>query len=304
MARCKMDRPERADYFRVFSRHLLMDEDYETLNREEWGSVFLLMLHQWTKSGSLPEDPRKLAAIARCSEAELGELLAKWDKLQPIEGQPGRVGIPYLVKEWEQVMGFYEAQSNRGKASAEAKKAQKSTTVQPTVNHGSTMVEPTLNRNSTNQDQDQDQDQEQKKGPAAQPALALPRGEVLAHWAAVAVPAGLPAVLKLDDKRRKALDARLKDPGWLALFREALDHVARSPVTAWMRGGSDRNWRCPLDYLLRDGQVEKLVAEARATTRAPARASPPRPGGIAADATTQAQVHRLIVPKLARVGAP
>ena len=95
MARCKMDRPQRAEYFRVFAKHLLTDEAYEFLTREEWGSVFLLMMNQWSRDGSLPEDHQKLAIIA------------KWS----IEELPGRVGIPYLNREWDQVMGFYQEQA-------------------------------------------------------------------------------------------------------------------------------------------------------------------------------------------------
>ena len=163
MARCKMDKPERADYIRIFARHLLTDEDYEHLTRDEWGSVFLFILHQWTKGGSLPDDHAKLAGIARCTPKALADLLAKWPKLLPIDGQPGRVGIPYVVKEWEQVMGFYQAQSNRGKASAESR-----------LNRKSTMVEPPMNHGATNQDQDQDQDQNQgkEKEPCTKPAKA------------------------------------------------------------------------------------------------------------------------------------
>jgi hypothetical protein len=162
-----MDRPERADYFRVFPRHMLMDEDYENLSREEWGSVFLLMLHQWAKGGTLPDDRRKLAWLARCTPDELDDLLAKWPKLEPVSGQPGRTGIPYLVREWDQVMSFYQEQRNRGKASAEARGRKSGAPDEPALNHGSTMVQPWFNNGSTagstNQDQDQDQDQDQEK---------------------------------------------------------------------------------------------------------------------------------------------
>jgi uncharacterized protein YdaU (DUF1376 family) len=142
--KCKMDKPERADFFRIFARHLLTDEEYEHLKREEWGSVFLLMLHQWTKQGSLPTDKVKLASLARCSVEELDSLLERWPKLMPIEGKPDRCGIPYLVREYGLVMEFYQEQSNRGKASVAKRRS----------NHGST-------GGSTNQDQDQDEDQDE-----------------------------------------------------------------------------------------------------------------------------------------------
>ena len=89
--RCKTDKHERADYFRIFAGNLLTDEDYENLTREEWGSIFLLMLHQWTKGGTLPEDPKKLAGLARCSREELHDLMEKWPNLKPCVSQPTKM---------------------------------------------------------------------------------------------------------------------------------------------------------------------------------------------------------------------
>ena len=134
-----MAKAERADYFRIFARNLLADEDYENLTREEWGSIFLLMLHQWTKRGTLPEDPKKLAGLARCSREELNDLMEKWPNLRPVEGQPGRVGIPFLVWEMATVRGFYAEQKEK---SAKAVAARRGSTGNrepmddPRVTHG------------------------------------------------------------------------------------------------------------------------------------------------------------------------
>ncbi len=155
--RCKLDRPERADYIRVFARHLLTDEDYENLTREEWGTVFLLILHQWTKGGTLPEEAWKLAAVGRCSEEELAKLLVKWPKLQPIVGQPGRVGIPYVFREWQQVMKFYDDQTQRSTLGVAARMSK----IDPRVTHGLPSGKPKdIPCGLPNQDQDQDKDQE------------------------------------------------------------------------------------------------------------------------------------------------
>ena len=153
MTRCKMDKPERADFFRVFARHMLVDEDYEHLSREEWGSVFLLMLHQWSKGGTLPADPRKLAGLARCSENELADLLEKWPKLEVVEGTVDRVGIPYLLREWSQVMGFYEAQTQRSALGVAARLSKGKPMGNPAVTHGSPTGLPV---GLPNQDQDKE----------------------------------------------------------------------------------------------------------------------------------------------------
>ena len=126
------------------------------------------------------------------------------------------------------------------------------------------------------------------------------RDEIIAHWRAVAVPAGLPDVLKLSDKLRKAMDTRLKDSAWLALFREAVSYAAQSPDGAWMRGGGDRRWLVTLDWMLKPDKAEEIAAKARACPR---RVSTLRPTSArAADAEAVAQAQQISVPKLARVG--
>jgi hypothetical protein len=128
------------------------------------------------------------------------------------------------------------------------------------------------------------------------------RAQALAFWAEVAVPAKLSAVLK-PEIYRASLGARLKDPAWLDLFKEAVTYAAQHPAGAWMRGAGtgDRIWKATLDYFLKPGSVEKTVEKARASS-GKAGGLPPRKGAIAADAATQAQVQKLSIPKLARIG--
>jgi len=120
--------------------------------------------------------------------------------------------------------------------------------------------------------------------------------QVLDHWQLVAVPMGLPKVLKVSPKLIKAIDVRLKDPAWLDLFREAVTFAARHPAAAWMRGEGTRAWKVSLEWLLKPDKAEEVAAKARA--------SPGRAGGIAADVSTQAQVQLLPVRRLLPAGAP
>ena len=158
----KMKKPERADYFRVFAAIMLLDDDYVDLTREQWGSVFLLMLTQWAKGGFLPGDHNKLAKIARCEPDELEELLRVWPKLKKIKGQPGKVGIPYLTQEYAEVMGYYEGQKIKGEKSAEAKMNNRNGQKQQDldVNHGSTTDEPSINLLDVDVDVDVERDKD------------------------------------------------------------------------------------------------------------------------------------------------
>jgi hypothetical protein len=148
MVRCKLDRPERAEYLRIFCATLLTDEDFETLTRAQFGSACLLMFHAWAKQGSLPSAPRKLAALARCTMEELEDLRAAWPKLVPLEdmdetAEPGaRVTIPYLWREWQQVMGFYAAQKERSGLGVAARRAKGSPKGCPTESHDEPMGQP------------------------------------------------------------------------------------------------------------------------------------------------------------------
>lgn len=134
------------------------------------------------------------------------------------------------------------------------------------------------------------------RAPKADPLAPL-REEILAHWRAVAVPAGLPDVLRVSPRLQKAMNTRLGDEGWLPLFREAVAFAARHPAADWMRGAGTRSWKASLDWFLKPDNVENTAAKARA--------APGRPHGIAADADTLAQVQRLPTRKLLpAAGAP
>lgn len=140
------------------------------------------------------------------------------------------------------------------------------------------------------------------KEPPTPAAAGAPRAEasqvelsplvqkVLEHWRTVAVPAGLPKVLKESPKLLKAIQTRLKDASWLGLYLEAVTFAARHPSADWMRGGGDRAWKCTLEWFLKPDKAEETAAKARA--------APGRFQGIAADTSTQSQLARRPVRKL------
>ena len=101
-----------------------------------------------------------------------------------------------------------------------------------------------------------------------------PVDQVLTFWREIAVPGGLPSVLELGEARKTHLKARLREKGWIELFREAVTYAASHPDGAWMRGEGSRPWRADLDYFLRPGTVLKTVERARAAGGRKSRASP------------------------------
>ena len=288
-------RPMKPDYFPVFPLHLLMDEDYEHLTREEWGSVFLLMQHQWIKEGTLPEDHEKLAAIARCSLEQLDALRARWPKLMPVEDHPGRVAIAWLWKEYNRAIGawegFREKQVDAGRRSAEARTAKYGTAQPKTTNDGSndgskvvvTMVGTTHE-------------------PPSHPIPSHPNKET-----PPVVPAEAdhtPVVLSMPCVAGKTWPLT---EGRLAKWRETFPHLDVMQEARKMLLYLEDNPAKRKTF----GGMGKFTGGwlGRAQDSGGSRASPwrgssssPPQGAIAADVTTMAKVQQIHIPKLARVG--
>jgi hypothetical protein len=90
--------------------------------------------------------------------------------------------------------------------------------------------------------------------------------EVVQTWNATAKALGLPQVLRVEGRRRDAIRARLREAGWLELFRQALEALATSPELAWARGakpmGDGGVFRADLDFMLRPGKAVWMVERA------------------------------------------
>lgn len=86
-------------------------------------------------------------------------------------------------------------------------------------------------------------------------------GEALKLWNEAAERIGLPTAQKLTDSRRKAIKARLSESGGLDGWRCALAKVEASSFLAGKTGrtGEHANWRCDLDFILRQAKFTKLM---------------------------------------------
>lgn len=89
---------------------------------------------------------------------------------------------------------------------------------------------------------------------------------ILEAWRTHCVPAGLPEPLKIGPKRKKSLEARARDPGWMKLLPEAIQALLASPFHC---GQNNTNWRADIDYFIRPDTAAKLVEKHRANGAAP-----------------------------------
>ena len=75
-------------------------------------------------------------------------------------------------------------------------------------------------------------------------------------WNVMAGVNDLPTVIRLTDKRRTAIKARLKEDGWADGYEQSLAKVAASPFCL---GTVGRGWRANFDWFLRPDTVMKLL---------------------------------------------
>lgn len=79
--------------------------------------------------------------------------------------------------------------------------------------------------------------------------------EALEAYLKTATLRDLPKVVKLTDKRKGHLAARLKEYG-LDVWKEAMERAGRSP---FLCGHNDRKWKADLDFMLRPDSVAKIL---------------------------------------------
>lgn len=103
---------------------------------------------------------------------------------------------------------------------------------------------------------------------AGSPVVRVPYSEIGAAFDAI-----FGGRSQLTDKRRKAMQARWRDPWWREHWREALD---RAGPSAFLRGGNERGWVIDLEFFLRPDTVAKIL-EGKYDDR-----KPTRPGNSAA----------------------
>lgn len=88
-----------------------------------------------------------------------------------------------------------------------------------------------------------------------------PEAEAVRLWNESAERIGLPIAQRLTDPRRKALKIRLSESGGVDGWRAALAKVEASKFLTGKTGRTNghENWRCDLDFILREAKFTKLM---------------------------------------------
>lgn len=233
-------------------------------------------------AASLPDDDQLLA-----EHAGYGEVVKAWLKIKP---QAMRGWVKCSDGRWyhklvaELALEAWNGRvRNREKARKWREKKAGGTPAGDGNENGSvTVTQPVRNRlQSEEQEQLQTQGQKKTEGagaprplpaaavvPVVEPDIDLPlandrrpEAEALKLWNETAERIGLPTAQKLTDPRRRSLKARLSESGGLDGWRVALAKVEGSSFLTGKSGrtGDHANWRCDLDFILREAKFTKLM---------------------------------------------
>lgn len=139
-----------------------------------------------------------------------------------------------MIHDWQEHNGYHEKYSARAKIAAAARWSKQ---IPPTP--------PKENKEETGKG----------KGDTsiATSMLVASRSEVLDAWNALGV---VPKCLVLSDKRRRALDLRLKEPFFAENWQAA---IAKVKTSNFCQGQSDRGWRASLDWFIQPDVVAKIM---------------------------------------------
>lgn len=77
--------------------------------------------------------------------------------------------------------------------------------------------------------------------------------EMVTIWNSIS---GLPRVLNVTEKRKKAIRARMKDPLFASSWKIALEKIK---ISSFCMGKNDRNWIANLDFFLRPDTITKIM---------------------------------------------
>jgi uncharacterized protein YdaU (DUF1376 family) len=212
----------------------------QDFTQSEIGSYLLLLCHQWN-SGSIPVEPARQQVIARGEVTE--HVLSKFKK-----DPDGKLRQPRLEKVRKIQQEYRGLQSKKGVLSGISRR----TSVEQRLNIGLTGVEPehepNLNRESTLQSPSPIS-LIQGGGKAAASSLK----EVFDEWNNLKV---FPQTLVLSDKRRRSLEARLKNP----FFREHWKAAMQKATTSdFCKGKNDRLWKATFDWFITPDAVAKIM---------------------------------------------
>lgn len=215
--------------------------DTTHLTTIEHGAYLLLLITAWrTREKRLPDDDRLLARYARMTPSQ-------WKRIRPIIAafftiKDGWWIQSRLTDEANAVKQYRKKQSQAGIASALKRKGRHSTTVESGCDQVATPTPtPTPIPNEEEEDEGGGEISELES--------------VIIAWNEMAGQNGLPEIMKLTDKRRASLNARLKEYS----AKEIISAIGLIPGRPFLMGQNRRQWKANFDFLIRPNSVANIL---------------------------------------------
>lgn len=251
-------------------------KDTQHLDAEGHGAYCLAMFHCYMHD-SLPENRKKLRNICRTQDDEVIDEVLEFFNKDGDEYRHKRVDA-----EKERAKDFSKQQSEKGKKSAEAKKAKKqkdinhgsksvgkkynqnSTTAQPDSNQGSTEGQPegnpshshshSLSQSPSHSDDFSDSDESLAESKAS----GVPIEKMKNVWNEICGSAGLPTIRTLTNSRKDKMRVRWRSEleCSLDLWRRVCELVTQS---GHHTGENNRGWKADIDFLLQPNRITQFL---------------------------------------------
>tara|TARA_R100000458_G_C8278543_1_gene255004 strand:+ start:6373 stop:7227 length:855 start_codon:yes stop_codon:yes gene_type:complete len=224
------------------------------LTTEQHGAYLLLLLTMWKHGGSLPNDPKKLARIARVSPRRWHMI---WSEIARFFCDDGsEITNERLKLEREKVLSISRKRSAAGVKGAEAKalKENDPASANATANE---QAGPKHSQKSEPEPYRSEDTNVSLSLLSDEPCAASDIAYAVQRYNDAARKAGWPEVQKNTPQRAKMLKARIKDAGGIEGWEDALRKAFESD---FCRGMTAKPWTgFGFDWLVKAGNFTKLM---------------------------------------------
>ena len=217
------------------------------LTTEQHGAYLLILMTMWQHDAKLPNDPVKLARIARMTPAKFRPVWAEISRFFLVEGD--KITNPRLTKERKKAAEKSTKRAAAGRAGGQAKALKDNE-----ARLANAMPMPQHSSDTRVQKEEEDTDVS-LSGASHRPLDDI--SKAVHDYNDAAERAGWPKVQKMTASRRRALRSRLKDCGGNDGWKSAM---GRAEASDFLCGRAAKQWSgFSFDWIATSGNFNKLM---------------------------------------------
>ncbi|MBM3606199.1 MAG: DUF1376 domain-containing protein [Alphaproteobacteria bacterium] len=221
------------------------------LTTEQHGAYLLILMTMWQHDAKLPNDPKKLARIARLTPAKFAAVWSEISRFFEVDGDT--ITNPRMTKERKKAAEKSQKRATAGSAGGKAKalKDQESRLA-------NAMQLPCHSPDTRNQSEEREEAKASLSAEPTFPDLAHVDeiSQAVSAYNEAAEVVGWSKVQKLSRERRVKLAARLREAGGIEGWRVAMSKARASPLCT---GNNERGWVASFDFLISKEKFTRLM---------------------------------------------